>query len=263
MNDYLRRTADWMTTTVARARAIVDPPLDADARPIEVRAHLLDDIAAMAEPSGSGRRVFPYAEVLATIVAENDGRQAALDTALADIEADVRRRLDELRCERRVPVAVRVEYIAAPPEDWSPAQRYSLSVRPAGDRPPDVAMSGEVQLEVIRGVAAAASYTLAGTHICIGRTAAPIDDRGRLRQNHVVFVDGDDLSATVGRAHASIRYDADRREYRLFDDGSSNGTRIVRRGAVMNVAPRDPVGIALASGDEILLGSAALRVTLS
>jgi hypothetical protein len=262
MNEHLRRTADWLTTTVARARAIVDPPLEADARPIEVRARLLDDIEALAEPSGGGRRIFPYAELIVTLVADDDERQAALATAVGDLQADVRRRLDELRCERRVPVAVTIEYVVEPPASWTPAQRFAIVGRPPGAAAPDVPARAAVEVNVLRGTAAADNYTLTGTHICIGRTPAPIDDRGQVRQNHVVFVDGDELSATVGRAHASIRYDADRREYRLFDDGSANGTRIMRRGAVMNVAPRDPMGVALISGDEILLGRAAVRVTL-
>jgi hypothetical protein len=262
MNEYWRRTTDWMTATVARARAIVDPPLAADARPIEVRARLLDDIEALAEPSGSGRRVFPYAEIAITVAAPDDARQAALDAALGDLQTDVRRRLDELRCERRVPVSVTIDYVAAAPAGWMPEQLYAIAGRPPGEAAPEVPVRATVQVEVLRGTATSSTYTLTDTHIAIGRTPAPIDDRGQVRQNHIVFVDGDDRSATVGRAHASIRYDADRREYRLFDDGSANGTRIVRRGVVTNVAPRDPVGITLLSGDEILLGSAAVRVTL-
>ena len=262
MNEYLRRTTDWMTATVARARALVDPPLAADARPIEVRARLLDDIEALAEPAGAGRRVFPYAEVVVTLLADSDDRQAALDAALSDLQIDVRRRLDELQCERRTPVAVRLDYIAEAPASWTGERRYAIAGRPPGEAVAAGATRAAVQLDVVRGTAASATYTFADAHICIGRTPSPIDDRGQVRQNHVAFVDGDELSATVGRAHASIRYDVDRREYRLFDDGSANGTRVVRRGAVMNVAPRDPVGTAIASGDEILVGSAALRVTL-
>jgi len=262
MNAHLRRTADWLTTTVARARAIVDPPLDAEARPLEIRARLLDDIDALAEPSGGGRRIFPYAALTVTLVADTEARQAALAATVADLQADVRRRLDELRCERRVPVTVAVEYVAEPPASWAPEQRYAISGRAAGEPVPEGSTRGAVQVDVLLGTAGADRYVLSDTHICIGLTPAPADDRGQIRQNHVVFVDGDAASATVGRAHASSRYDGDRREYRLFDDGSANGTRIARRGAMMNVAPRDPIGIALLSGDEILLGGAALRVTL-
>jgi pSer/pThr/pTyr-binding forkhead associated (FHA) protein len=89
----------------------------------------------------------------------------------------------------------------------------------------------------------------------------PTDHLGQPRHNQVVFVEeGDEHGATVGRAHASIRWDADRREYRLFDDGSHNGTRIVRAGVTIPVSPRDPVGVTVRSGDEIQFGTAAVRV---
>jgi hypothetical protein len=100
-------------------------------------------------------------------------------------------------------------------------------------------------------------------NVRIGRTAAPVDNRGRPRKNHIVFLeDGDEHSQTVGRAHASIHYDRERHEYRLFDDGSHNGTRLTRNGTTVDVLPRDPVGVAVVSGDEIEFGTAAVRLEI-
>jgi pSer/pThr/pTyr-binding forkhead associated (FHA) protein len=104
---------------------------------------------------------------------------------------------------------------------------------------------------------------LSDTRILIGRTAEPVDRAGRPRRNHVVFLDeASEHNATVGRAHASIRFEADRRQFRLFDDGSHNGTRIVRQGETIDVTPHNPVGVALLSGDEIQFGTAAVVVTI-
>ena len=120
-----------------------------------------------------------------------------------------------------------------------------------------------LRVNVVRGQATQASYTLSELQVRIGRTAASPDHTGRPRHNHVVFVEeGDAYSATVGRAHASIRYDDARREYRVFDDGSHNGTRVVRSGTMINVVARNPVGVTILSGDEVQLGTAAISVEL-
>ena len=64
------------------------------------------------------------------------------------------------------------------------------------------------------------------------------------------------------RGHALIRYNGATAEYRLFDEGSANGTRVLRGGEVIDVPRRDPVGLALRTGDEVQLGKAVLRVRI-
>ena len=49
-------------------------------------------------------------------------------------------------------------------------------------------------------------------------------------------------------------------EYRLFDDGSSNGTAIIRGGETIAVPPRDPRGVRVQSGDEVQVGRAVIKV---
>jgi hypothetical protein len=117
---------------------------------------------------------------------------------------------------------------------------------------------------VVRGAATKANYAFSERQIRIGRTENPVDDDGHPRHNHVVFLEeADEHCRTVGRSHASIRYQPDRREFRLFDDGSHNGTRIIRDGRMLDVTARDPVGVTIVSGDEIVLGTAAVRVRLA
>ena len=74
------------------------------------------------------------------------------------------------------------------------------------------------------------------------------------------LVDG--VTETVGRAHARLRFDPAAREYRLFDDGSSNGTSIIRGGTTIAVPARDPRGVRVQSGDEVQVGRAVIRVML-
>ena len=84
------------------------------------------------------------------------------------------------------------------------------------------------------------------------------------RRNRVAFLDArDGVTETVGRAHARLRFDAGSRSYRLFDDGSSNGTSIIRDGTTIAVPPRDPRGVRVQSGDEIQVGRALLRIEIA
>jgi hypothetical protein len=47
-----------------------------------------------------------------------------------------------------------------------------------------------------------------------------------------------------------------------MDEGSSNGTSVIRNGAAIPVPPRDPRGVRVQSGDEIQVGRAVLRLTI-
>ncbi len=81
------------------------------------------------------------------------------------------------------------------------------------------------------------------------------------RHNDIAFADDqDEVNRTVARAQAHLRF-IDRGEFRLFDDGSSNGTRIVRNAEIIAVSS-GPRGVRIASGDIIELGRTRLRIDL-
>jgi hypothetical protein len=260
---------------LSRARAIarsaastlrrwLDPPLDGDARPLEVREAIVEQVAQMVEPAAAGRRVLPRAQLdVAVLAPDKEGREL-LQVALADLEPAVRTRLAELRCPVPHGFAITVHYVKKPRAGWRPDQRFAIDEQASATRPGARANGvPAVNIAVLRGKASQSRYNLCESRILIGRTATPVDDAGRPRHNHVVFVDaGHEHNATVGRAHASIQFDPERRQFRLFDDGSSNGTRVVRNGATLDVAPRNPVGVALLSGDEIQFGTAAVTITI-
>jgi hypothetical protein len=46
----------------------------------------------------------------------------------------------------------------------------------------------------------------------------------------------------------------------VFDQGSANGTRVLRKARLSEVAPNDPVGISIQPGDELHFGKAIVRV---
>ena len=250
-----------------RVRTWFDPPLDADARPLEIREAILDAVERRVEPAGGGRRVLPFKYAVVTVLGESPERRAALEAALSDLQPAVEQRLAELRCERPAGFRLRLEVSKRPKSAWMPGQRFAIDSTTDLPEPapaPERAQVPILNAVVVRGTAARTSYALSERQIRIGRTENPVDASGRPRHNHIVFLeDGDEHSSTVGRSHASIRFHAETREYRLFDDGSHNGTRIIREGRVVEVTPRDPVGVTLMSGDEIVLGTAALRIRLA
>ena len=274
MNELFTRVDGALRVAVQRVQQWFDPPLDREAAPLEVREAIIEDVEHHVESAGAGRRVLPYNRITVTMLAADKPSRARLQAALAGLQESIVARLTEIRCAIPAGFAVDTRYITRPPAAWAPQQRlaFAYDQRDAPPRlrsghadAPSVAPNepARLQITIARGQATHASYTFAESHIRIGRSAQPIDGLGRPRTNQVVFLeDGDDHTRTVGRAHASIRYDTTRREYRVFDDGSHNGTRVMRDGALFEVKPHDPVGVTLRSGDEIQVGTAALRIQI-
>jgi hypothetical protein len=126
-----------------------------------------------------------------------------------------------------------------------------------------VAPPHEIELEVVAGVGGQPVYVFQSSRIDIGRCADVRDRRNRLvRTNHLVFADTDDaLNQTVSRRHAHLDYQAAEGAFRVYDDGSEQGTSVARGGRAIAVPP-GPRGVRLQSGDEIVLGLARVKVKL-
>jgi len=263
-----RTLGDAVAGAVRRA---VDPPLTADARPLDVKRAIVEAVEGRVEPAGAGRRVLSGDAVQVTVLAEHADQQQALEAVLADVGDVIKARLLELQC--RVPrhFGVAITYVQRTPPGWDEEQRLAVSVRgpepaaaasraieEAADPPP------VLTIDVVRGQAAQRHFTFTDRVVRIGRSSDPLDERGRPRVNDVAFLENDTPeNRTVTRGHAVIRFDVRSREYRLFDEGSANGTRVVRRGELIDVPRRDPIGLALRSGDEVQIGKAVLRVGIA
>ena len=243
-----------------------DPPIETGSRPLEIREAIVDRIEQVTEPAAAGRRVLPFNHVSVTVVAERAEQRAALAAVFEDLDDAVRRRLAEIRCAGPAGFEIDIQYAKRPKPGWPAEQRFSVDfeTRPVTRSiSAPVARQTALHVSVLRGRAAQPSYAFSEPIIRIGRSDLPTDHRGRPRQNDIAFAeDGDPHSATVGRAHASIHYDPDRGEYRLFDDGSHNGTRVVRGPVSLTVAAGNPVGVRLLSGDEIQFGTASVRIDI-
>ncbi|WP_461128639.1 FHA domain-containing protein [Spirosoma aerophilum] len=108
------------------------------------------------------------------------------------------------------------------------------------------------------------------TTFCVGRGHSSQTTSGRVRTNDIIILNDDDPgfdpqrgagNGAVSRAHASIRYDAIRRQYSLLVDAgglpsSGNKTKLFHPDERMERADIPGMGYPLQSGDQIELGGA-------
>jgi hypothetical protein len=243
-----------------RVREFFDAPLAADARPLELLQAALDELETKTQPSGRGARVFPYNRVVVHIAQPNADR-AAIDAVFSRLDARVRERLTEIRCEIPPSLAASATVSDAADAD-TPVLRVEYGndadARPAAAPPPEVP---ELRLTVAKGQCERGEYAFTGGSVPIGRGAEPADAFGRVRRNEVAFLDvRDGVTETVARAHARVEFDRALRAYVLFNESVSNPTFIVRAGRSLRVGPRDPRGVRLQSGDQLQVGRAILNV---
>jgi hypothetical protein len=260
----------------SRIRTFFDTPLDATATPLEITQAVLDEVERQVQAVSRGRRVFPFVEVTVRVCGTSASRPA-MAAAFDGFGARIRERLTEVRCDPPRLLDVRVDCLDAAPAEWAAGRVFDVSF--VAD--PALAAAGPAAAaSAARGTATSIAppvlhvTVLAGTvepttgrftegTVSIGRSADPEDGLGRVRRNRLAFVDVvDGINETVGRAHARLRSDAVTREVRVFDEGSRNGTSILRDGEVITVHRRDPRGVRLRSGDEIRLGRAVLRIEI-
>jgi hypothetical protein len=149
-------------------------------------------------------------------------------------------------------------------EPASPGAGASAAGTGAGRASPapaamDAASLRQAQLVVLEGEATKKAYTLSGERTNVGRLAEVSDKHRRVvRRNQVVFLDADtETNQTVSRAQAHIRFTPPA-QFRLFDDHSSYGTRIMRDGRMIELPSGSPRGVQLRAGDEIYFGRARM-----
>ncbi|MEO7271610.1 MAG: FHA domain-containing protein [Vicinamibacterales bacterium] len=269
------RLVDMSRDLHSRLKQFFETPLDASATPLEIGLAVLDDVERHVEPMGRGRRAFPYTALTVHVIADEASR-LRIEAALQTLDQRVRERLQELNCDPPRALIVTIAWLDERPAGWNSGQIFAVDygraalaaiAAPAAPVAPSAeaasAMMPDVVVSVLKGAATDATYRFREPVISIGRSEDPTDALGRIRRNRVAFLDVvDGVTETVGRAHARLRFDQATRDYRLFDDGSSNGTAILRGGETIAVPPRDPRGVRVQSGDEILVGRAVIQIEL-
>lgn len=141
-------------------------------------------------------------------------------------------------------------------------------IRPSSGKPL------QVRVRTLTGQTSQTFYILdpaVQTEFRIGRGRTVETASGRVRTNDIAFIDpgepGYDAgrgepNSSVSRQHATIRYDADARRYRLMADAgglpaNGNKTKILRADDTVERADLPGVGYTLSPGDQIELGGEA------
>lgn len=272
MKEFLEQGKQFVQSVASKVGKAINPPLSADATPLDIQHAILEAIESRTQPVGGGRRALPDGHVKVKVLAKDAADERALQLVLGGTRDKAAARLRELQCDLPAGFAIDVSYVRKRPASWPADQPMAIEYAaetpetPLAAAAPGPSRSNaqpELILTILRGRASSASYSLREPSVRIGRSAAPVDDRGHARQNHVAFDEEDPHSRTVGRGHCEIRYDHGGGEYRIFDERSANGTRIIRSGQVIEVPPKDPFGVAIRSGDELEFGTASARVEIA
>jgi len=215
---------------------------------------ILAEIEGKVQIMARGRRVFPFAHVVVTVVAAGEERRTILQAAFGErLGTDIR---EVLECsETELPRGFAVEFRTA--EAGLGAYEIAYGVSPVATTANVVVMPA--RLVVVKGKATESVYAVERTRTNLGRLPEITDADYRIvRRNDVVFEDGaDEANSSVSRKHAHILRDGS--DFRLVDDGSEYGTRVFRDGRSLEVPPGDRRGEKLRTGDEIYLGRACLR----
>jgi hypothetical protein len=247
---------DWH----ARVRDFFENPPGPDATPLELLQATLDQLERRAQSSGRGARVFPYTRIVVH-VAQPSADRPAVEAVFRQLEPRLRDRLREMNCVEPPSLAVRVSFSRKTAVEGAPVVSVECFTEPESAPPPPTASATpRVTIAVVKGRCERPEYAFTEGVILIGRTAELVDAQGRIRRNHVAFVDDrDGVSETVARAHARLELDAG--GYRLFNESRSNPTCVVRAGRSHQVVAHDPQGLRIQPGDEIHLGRAVIRIT--
>ena len=235
--------------------------------PLEIVHAVLDRAEREVQEIGRGRRVFPFNAVRVLVVAGPRDREArarleAVLTGPPSLADRLVQRLAAAGCASAA-VGTEIVYVKQRGDDWEDARFHVLFDRVARastrDGDPALAAVPRIKLTVVKGSAAQRTSAFTGGRIDIGRRAEVLDQRQRLiRTNQIAFAeDGADENQSVSRRHAHIEFSGG--AYRIWDDRSAHGTSLVRGGRSIKVAA-DARGTKLASGDEIVLGQARLKV---
>ncbi|MEJ2108644.1 MAG: FHA domain-containing protein [Acidobacteriota bacterium] len=212
-----------------------------------------------------GKKCFPYKRIDIRLYPPTKQSAEKLRADLienssvkADIAATMRYRNVEVPPDLRISLELDSAHIPSGTKRAHPSifeLNLSEPVKNTGPRIP------ELHLEISRGEALQRIYRLAKERLLIGCIPEVQDKEGRLvRKNNIVFPhEKSEVNTTVSNMHARIWYDPDMLEFRIMDESSRYGTRLVREGHTIEVPAENLRGIGLRSGDEVYFGQAGMR----
>jgi hypothetical protein len=235
--------------------------------PLETVHAIVDAVEARVQPAGRGKWLFPFTRIKIMVVAATRDDRARLEAILSgqpNMQERIQERLRASGCQGP-DIEVRTGYVGKAQPGWtSPDFQLEFArVPPRADVDESDDGANRIDFAIVHGTAQRRTYSFGATCIDLGRGVEVRDSRGRLiRTNQVAFTEGGGApNHSVSRRHAHVAYNATRDDYRIVDDGSAQGTTVVREGRSVTV-PHGSRGIRLQSGDEIVLGEARVRVKI-
>lgn len=223
---------------------------DREREPLEIRHAILRELRDQVQPKGRGEFVFPYAAVQVRVFAGDDGRAQQLRAVLEtqDFLRELNEELAASGCVAK-PIDLTIEVVSS---DVAGGNEYAISYPgQVASKPEQKKPRPGAKLSMKNG----AVFEIGSDTVRIGRMQEVVDrNTGEIRHNDVAFGEGE---TTVSRKHARIVYDAQSGQFRLLDEGSNEGTYIVRAG-VPDIKCDMRRGVRLQTGDEIRLGRGRL-----
>jgi hypothetical protein len=242
---------------------------EAAREPLEIRRAILGEIEEKIEPVGRAGRAFPFSHLRVRLFTSDAQRRAIFKAVFVEdrrLESHILELLKRSRAHLppNLQINVNLEKRVARAAE-SEAQDFRIDYQSEAPKvQPKLEATRvlpQVQLTMLRGHTTKKSYRFTKSRINLGRLAEVLDDHYRVvRRNDLVFQEGgDDADQTVSREHAHVGFDEKTGEFRLYDDGSAYGTRILRDGQNIEVQASNRRGAKLRPGDEIFLGQACIR----
>ena len=217
--------------------------------------------------SEDDQKVFPYKGIVIRLRPPTDRAAQQFDSDLvknSSLESDIHKLFEENQVrfyDLDISVAITEKSAPAGKVDDSGFLFEMEFHEPVVSSRPGIP---ELHLEIIKGKAEQPVYRVTRDRLLIGSLPEVHDLEGRLvRKNNIVFPhQGNDINATVGNMHARIWFDVKQQEFRVMDESSRYGTRIVREGRTIEVPQENPRGVGLRNGDEVYFGQACFRFTV-
>lgn len=226
--------------------------------PLVIQHAICNELADEIVRIGSGESRFPFTDVAIQILAPDEKQAAIFESAFKEndrLEGIIRQNLANEGCRLPDRLNIEITIVRDAQADWA-ERGFHIDCHRLGENSP------AIRLTVLRGQATKTGYRFNKNVIRLGRLEELRDRKGVPQpSNDVVFLDiEDEINRSVSRRHARIEYDANSREFRLFDWVSKRGTYRERDGEFIQV--KGPRGVELQSNDIICLGDARLQVEI-
>jgi hypothetical protein len=235
-----------------------------DQTPLEVRREILEQVESRIVVD-SGGKLFPFGKVAVRLRPATEALRSIFEAAFIQndsLRSDIYQKLTDSKAAYPREIEITVE-VAAGGSNEIDGRIYDLDFATVDrEHKRDIPV---IKMTVLKGSAEKAFYEMKKDRILVGRLPEVLDREGRMiRRNDVVFLDnGEDVNTSVGRAHSRIWFDLEKQEFRIMDEVSRYGTRIMREGRSIEVPGGNTRGVRLRSGDEIYFGQACLRFEIS